>query len=126
MDTSMLEKLDDQYPASVMKVRFFPMSIASASGSRITDVDGKTYLDFTAAWAVANLGYDNERVKRAVAEEFSKTTFGTLTAMMNEQSVRLAERLIDLVPGDFDKKVWYGMHGSDANDCIAKLVPLAT
>ncbi|HEX3328233.1 MAG TPA: aspartate aminotransferase family protein [Actinomycetota bacterium] len=126
MDTSMLEKLDDQYLASVMKVRFFPMSIASARGSRITDVDGKSYLDFTAAWAVANLGYNNERVKRAVAEEFSKTTFGTLTAMMNEQSVRLAERLIDLVPGDFDKKVWYGMHGSDANDCIAKLVPMAT
>ena len=46
--------------------------------------------------------------------------------MLNEPSVRLAERLASLVPGDYEKKVWYGLHGSDANDCLAKLVPLAT
>jgi len=126
MDTAMIAGLDARHLASVMKVRFFPLVIASADGCRITDTDGVTRLDFTAGWAVANLGYSNPRVRAAVTEQFSRTSFGTLTAMMNEQSVRLAERLAGLVPGDFEKKVWYGLHGSDANDCLAKLVPLAT
>jgi len=65
-------------------------------------------------------------VRNAVATQFERTSFGTLTAMMNEPSVRLAERLVGYMPGDFDKKAWYGLHGSDANDCLAKLVPLAT
>jgi 4-aminobutyrate aminotransferase len=30
------------------------------------------------------------------------------------------------MPGPFDKKVWFGLHGSDANETLAKLVPLAT
>jgi 4-aminobutyrate aminotransferase len=126
VDTAKIKELDARLLASVMKIRFFPLVIASADGCRITDVDGITRLDFTAGWAVANLGYNNPRVRQAVATQFTRTSFGTLTAMMSEQSVRLAERLVALVPGDFEKKVWYGLHGSDANDCLAKLVPLAT
>ena len=126
MDSAMIAGLDARYLASVMKVRFFPLTIASADGCRITDTDGVTRLDFTAGWAVANLGYNNPRVRKAVATQFERTSFGTLTAMMNEPSVRLAERLVGYMPGDFAKKAWYGLHGSDANDCLAKLVPLAT
>lgn len=126
MDGASLREHDDRYLASVMKVRFFPLTIAGADGNRITDADGRTYLDFTAGWAVANVGYNNPRVRQAVVDQFTRTSFGTLTAMMNEPSVRLAERLVALMPGDFEKKVWYGLHGSDANDCLAKLVPLAT
>ena len=126
MDSTKISELDGRYLASVLKVRFFPMVIERADGCRITDADGVTRLDFTAGWAVANLGYNNPRVRDAVADQFARTSFGTLTAMMSEQSARLAERLAGLIPGDFDKKAWFGLHGSDANDCLAKLVPLAT
>lgn len=126
MDIAKISELDARYLASVMKVRFFPLTIASAEGCRITDASGVTRLDFTAGWAVANLGYSNQRVREAVSAQFALASFGTLTAMQNEPSVRLGERLAGLVPGDYEKKVWYGLHGSDANDCLAKLVPLAT
>lgn len=126
MDSAKILELDARYLASVMKVRFFPLVIASADGCRVTDTSGVTRLDFTAGWAVANLGYSNARVREAVSAQFAQSSFGTLTAMLNEPSVRLAERLAGLVPGDYEKKVWYGLHGSDANDCLAKLVPLAT
>jgi len=67
MDSAMIAGLDARYLASVMKVRFFPLTIASADGCRITDTEGVTRLDFTAGWAVANLGYNNPRVRNAVA-----------------------------------------------------------
>lgn len=126
MDSAKIRDLDARHLAAVQKVRFFPLVIDSADGCRITDTDGITRLDFTAGWAVANLGYNNPRIRQAVASQFTRTSFGTLTAMMSEPSARLAERLAGLMPGDFDKKVWFGLHGSDANDALAKLVPLAT
>ena len=46
MDSAMIAGLDARYLASVMKVRFFPLTIASADGCRITDTDGVTRLDF--------------------------------------------------------------------------------
>jgi 4-aminobutyrate aminotransferase len=126
VDSEKISELDTRYLADVLKVRFFPLVIASADGCRITDAAGVTRLDFTAGWAVANLGYGNPRIQQAVTSQFARTSFGTLTAMMNEPSALLAQRLAGLMPGDFEKKVWYGLHGSDANDCLAKLVPLAT
>ncbi|MFZ0215936.1 MAG: aspartate aminotransferase family protein [Candidatus Dormiibacterota bacterium] len=126
MHTQEIKDLDARYLADVLKVRFFPFAIASAEGCRLVDVEGRSYLDFTAGWAVANTGYGNQRIRDAVVQQFERTSFGTLTAMMNEPSVRLAQRLAGAMPGDFEKKVWFGLHGSDANDCLAKLVPMAT
>ena len=41
-------------------------------------------------------------------------------------ATELAERLCALLPGEFAKKAWFGTTGSDANDCVARLLPLAT
>ncbi len=68
MDSAKIRELDARYLASVLKVRFFPLVIERADGCRITDADGVTRLDFTAGWAVANLGYNNPRVRQAVAD----------------------------------------------------------
>ena len=67
MDSAKIRELDARYLASVLKVRFFPLIIERAEGCRITDAEGVTRLDFTAGWAVANLGYNNARLREAVA-----------------------------------------------------------
>jgi 4-aminobutyrate aminotransferase len=109
----------------VLKVRFYPIAVESAEGCTIRDVDGNDYLDFMAGWAVANTGYGNPAVVEPVIEQMRRTSFATLTALVNEPAVRLAERLIDLFPGDYSKKAWFGLHGSDASDALSKLVPMA-
>jgi 4-aminobutyrate aminotransferase len=109
-----------------IKLRFYPMAVERGQGSRLWDVEGKEYLDFTAGWAVANTGYSHPRVKQAVIEQLNHTTFAGLISVMHEPALELAEKLVELVPGDFRKKAWFGLSGSDASETVGRLLPLAT
>ncbi|MEW5785587.1 MAG: aspartate aminotransferase family protein [Bacillota bacterium] len=117
---------DEKALGSSMKIRLFPLVAAEARGNRIIDVQGKDYVDFSANWAVANTGYSHPKIVKAVSDQMAKNSFTSFTTVISEPTVELAEKLIEKAPGNFSKKVWFGLSGSDANDCIAKLVPLAT
>lgn len=117
---------DEKAIGSSMKIRLFPLVAREARGNRIIDVEGKEYLDFSANWSVANTGYGHPRIVEAVNRQVEKNSFSCYISVLCEPTIELAEKLIELAPGDFEKKVWFGLSGSDANDCIAKLVPLAT
>ncbi|MEZ4709261.1 MAG: aspartate aminotransferase family protein [Caldilineaceae bacterium] len=121
-----LLELDDGLIANALKLRFFPMSVARGEGCRLFDVDGKSYLDFTAGWALANTGYNHPLVKQAVQAQLERTTFASLISGMHEPAVRLAEKLVELMPGAFAKKVWFGLSGSDASETVSRLLPQAT
>lgn len=112
--------------ADVMKLRFYPITVASGEGALLWDVDGKEYLDFNAGWGVANTGYNHPRIIKVVCNQMHKLSFASTISASNVESIELAEQLISLTPGNFEKKVWYGHSGSDANEFIAKIVPLAT
>lgn len=117
---------DEKALGSSMKIRLFPLVAESAKQNTITDVDGKEYIDFTANWGVASTGYCHPKVVESIKRQAEKNTFASYTTILTESGVELAEKLLRLVPGDFEKKVWFGLSGSDANDCIAKMVPMAT
>ena len=118
--------LDSSLISDAIKIRFFPFAAHSGEGSRLRDVEGKEYLDFTAGWALANTGYNNPHVKQAVVEQLNRTTFAGLVSGMHEPALHLAEKLIELVPGDFRKKVWFGLSGSDASETVGRLLLLAS
>lgn len=95
--------------------------VASASGARITDVEGNTYIDFAGGIAVMNVGHSHPRVVsaiRAQAEKFTHTCF-----MVNpyETAVDLARRLCALVPGDFAKKALFINSGAEAVENAVKI-----
>jgi len=123
--TEMLNR-DSKVMGDVVKLRFYPMTAVSGHDAYLTDVEGKEYLDFNAGWAVANTGYCHPRITEAVHKQMEKLSFSSLCSTMSVESVELAEQLIELIPGDFEKKVWFGHSGSDANELISKMVPLAT
>ncbi len=109
-----------------MKVRFYPMVVSRGEGVTLWDVDDREYLDFLAGWAVANTGYCHPRIVEAVTEQVKRVTHVSTTSFPNEESTALAEKLIKITPGKHEKKVIYGHSGSDANDCVFKILPLYT
>jgi len=111
---------------NVLKLRFYPITVEKGKGSILIDVDGKEYIDFNAGWAVANTGYCHPGIIKAVHMQMQRLSFSSLTSVLSAESIELAERLKELTPGNFDKKVWFGHSGSDANEFVAKIAPLAS
>src|SRR5258708_27631615 len=104
--------LDERLLASCMKVRFYPLVIARQQGNYMWDDAGRAYLDFSSGWSVAATGYGQPRVIEAIQHQLRATPFASTISAVNEPSVRLAQRLTALAPGDFHKKGWYGLAGS--------------
>lgn len=123
--SELLFERDARALGDIMKLRFYPLVAERGIGSKIYDADGKEYIDFNAGWAVANTGYCHPKIIRAMNEQANKLTFSSLTSVLSKESIELAEKLMALTPGNFEKKVWFGHSGSDANECIAKMAPLA-
>ena len=121
-----VQEADTRLIADAGKIRFFPLVVERGEGCRIIDPDGRRYLDFTAAWALANTGYSHPYVRDAIVEELQRSTFAGLVSGMHAPAVKLAEKLVALMPGDFEKKVWFGLSGSDANETVGRLLPMAT
>lgn len=121
-----LTERDNKLISDAVKVRYYPFVAAEGEGPRLRDVEGREYLDFTANWAVANTGYSHPLVRQAIIDQVNRTTYAGLVSSVNEPSLQLAEMLTELVPGEFDQKVWFGLSGSSSNEALGRLLPMAT
>jgi glutamate-1-semialdehyde 2,1-aminomutase len=72
-----------------------PLFIKSASGATITDVDGRTYIDYVGSWGPMILGHADPEVIDAVQKAAAR---GTSFGAPNELELELAEEIIDAVP----------------------------
>jgi glutamate-1-semialdehyde 2,1-aminomutase len=72
-----------------------PIFVASGRGSRITDVDGNTYIDWVCSWGPLILGHADPQVLSAIARAAAAgTTFGAPTV----GEVQLAEEITGRMP----------------------------
>ena len=121
-----LYRRDKEVLSSVQKLRFYPFAAERGKGAYLIGSDGKEYLDFSSGWGVATTGYNHPRIVDAVNKQMHKLSFAPTISVINEESVILAEMLTELVPGNGRKSVWFGHSGSDANEFVAKIIPIAT
>jgi L-2,4-diaminobutyrate transaminase len=126
-ETTSLETLDKErvlHPATSIAdhLRTGPRIMAEGSGVTLTDVSGKRYLDAVAGLWCVNVGYGRAEIADAMAAQARRLGYyHTFSSMSNEPQIRLADRLLGLVPGRMSK-VFFGNSGSDANDTQVKLV----
>src|SRR5216683_1311205 len=72
-----------------------PFFVRSAEGSRITDVDGRSYIDFLGSWGPLILGHAAPAVIEAVGEALARgTSYGAPTP----GEVELADLIVSAVP----------------------------
>lgn len=72
-----------------------PRFIKSAKGATVTDIDGRTYIDYVGSWGPMILGHADEEVVAALQEVAAGgTSFGAPT----ELEVNLAQEVVDAVP----------------------------
>ena len=72
-----------------------PFFVARAEGCRITDVDGRTYIDFLGSWGPLILGHAAPSLVEAVGEALRRgTSYGAPT----EGEVELADLISRAVP----------------------------
>jgi 4-aminobutyrate aminotransferase-like enzyme len=81
------------------KYDYFPLS--RAEGSLIWDRDGKRYIDFSSAWNVTNLGWNNPEVSGAIIEQVKKNVQGLLWGSDPIQE-EYAKALTEALPKELD------------------------
>ncbi len=97
-----------------------------ALNSEIWDIEGNRYIDFAAGIAVVNTGHRHPKVMAAVAEQLNRFTHTCHQVLPYENYIRLAERLNEKVPGNFQKKTIFATTGAEAVENAIKIARIAT
>ncbi len=98
-----------------------PRFIAKASGSRITDVDGNSYIDYVMSWGPMIHGHAPSGLARALAKQ---ARLGTSFGAPSPLEVELAERVRTLVPSM--ERVRFVSSGTEATMSVARVARAAT
>jgi glutamate-1-semialdehyde 2,1-aminomutase len=72
-----------------------PLFVSQARGSKITDADGKVYIDYVSSWGPMILGHAHPQVRQAMTRALS---YGWSYGAATELEVRLAQKISQAIP----------------------------
>jgi len=98
---------------------YHPIAIEQGEGCRVTDVEGKSYLDCASGLGVLNIGHNHPRVMARVAEQLPRFVH-TGGVFYNETTVAAAELLTKVTPPGLDR-LFFSNSGSEAVEGALKL-----
>jgi len=111
---------DNKYISQSSRVPYFPLAVKSGHGAIIEDADGNEYIDLLSSAAALNTGHAHPKIVKAITDQAKEFIHYTPAYMYHDILVQLAKKLIEITPGNFEKRVAYGVSGSDANDGVIK------
>ncbi|MCH2311971.1 MAG: aspartate aminotransferase family protein [SAR202 cluster bacterium] len=92
--------------------------IVKGEGTRVWDDEGKDYLDFTAGWAVNNIGHANPAITAAIQAQAGQL-LQTSNQFFTIPQLELAELLVE---NSCMEKVFFCNSGAEANEGAIKLI----
>ncbi|NOZ03585.1 MAG: aspartate aminotransferase family protein [FCB group bacterium] len=101
-----------------------PMVIAAGKGLRVTDMDGKSYLDFFGGILTVSVGHANEEVNAAVIAQVNRLSHIS-TLYQVESVVQLAETLARITPGKLEK-CFFTASGTEADETAVMMAQVFT
>jgi 4-aminobutyrate aminotransferase len=101
-----------------------PIEIVRGEGRRVTDGEGRTYLDFFAGILTNAVGYDIAEISDAIRAQVDSGILHTSTLYLIRNQVELAERIAKL-SGIPNAKVFFTNSGTEANEAALMLATQA-
>ena len=95
----------------------YPVAMVEGKGCRLTDADGREYLDFVSGIAVCSLGHCHPGVTEAICKQAAKLVHVS-NLYHTEPQTELAELL---VANSFADRVFFCNSGAEANEAAIKL-----
>ncbi|MBC7417613.1 MAG: adenosylmethionine--8-amino-7-oxononanoate transaminase [Pedobacter sp.] len=108
------------HPYTQMKNALPHIPIVRGEGAYIFDEEGKRYIDAVSSWWVTIHGHAHPHIAQKVSEQLSILEQVIFAGFTHEPAVRLAERLLPLLPGK-QEKVFYTDNGSTAVEVALKM-----
>src|ERR1051325_7708170 len=97
-----------------------PFPIVRGKGAWLFDEKGNKYLDAISSWWVNIHGHAHPYIAKKIAEQARKLEQVIFAGFTHEPAVRLAERILKLLPGKFSK-VFYSDDGATAVEVALKM-----
>ncbi|MCC6033991.1 MAG: aspartate aminotransferase family protein [Desulfurococcaceae archaeon] len=107
-----------------ISLKYSPLVVESARKWFIRDIEGREFIDFVSGAVVYPIGHLHEDVVNAIKSQLEKYLGYPIVYFYAREPIDLAEKLINITPGNFEKKVFLGFSGSDAVE-VAILVSRA-
>lgn len=108
------------HPYTQMKTAKPPIPIVRGEGALLFDEHGKKYIDAVSSWWVNIHGHAHPYIAKKVAEQLNKLEHVIFAGFTHEGAVELAERLLQILPGN-QQKVFYSDNGSTAVEVAIKM-----
>jgi 4-aminobutyrate aminotransferase/(S)-3-amino-2-methylpropionate transaminase len=99
-----------------------PITIAESKGAVMKDVDGNVYIDFTSGIGVTSLGHCVDEVVETISGQAAKLIHSCIHVVNYEPYLDLAQKLTEVTPGSFKKRVILLNSGSEAVENAVKIV----
>ena len=97
-----------------------PLVIVAAEGMHLIDSDGNRYLDgVSSLWCNVH-GHRVPEIDQAIRDQLDRVAHTTMLGLASEPAIRLAERLMKIVPPGLTK-VFYSDSGATATEIAFKL-----
>ena len=97
-----------------------PLVLDSGSGIRVTDVEGRTYIDGLSGVFTSSLGHGNREIIEAVTDQLGRLAFGAPTMATTTTALALVDRVLELVPPQYSTMKFLS-GGSEATESALKL-----
>ena len=94
--------------------------IVKGEGTYVFDENGKKYIDGFSSWWVNVHGHTHPYIAQKIAEQASVLEHVAFGGFTHPQAVKLAERLVNLLPQKIEK-VFFSDNGSTANEIALKI-----
>jgi 4-aminobutyrate aminotransferase len=114
----------DRYVARGVSIA--PIFAARAHGARLTDVDGREYIDFAGGIGVLNLGHTPDAVVAAIQRQAEELIHACFPVAAYEPYLEVCRMLADLAPGSADTKALLVNSGAEAVENAVKIARYAT